>query len=716
MAIIITDPDNIIEGDDVTTNTTTRRVTINAGSGTNIPAAADGIAEQALYSWYKEEWKDVANRSRYPFLFDAVTPEQMEMRKGWQHSSTASEKAVRTGGWRYIDTDNGNKIVKEFMGAISLGAFEDSANDTAYYVLGNDPTDTSAAIDFDFPGPVNEPILVYENLGNPDTCNFATSSTITRATGSFITDGYAVGGQVTVLNSTSNDGTYTLTSVAATTLTVSGTPFTTGTDANAELAVNNRNAISLFLRERDGDPNGKTYSKSTLTDIGVSEVDNKAFRFPLSNATDLKISETDANISTTLPYTEVRLRYLDAAFSRDVDTTGTPRNFGIVIDVGTYSQANGSMTSSGSVLSSANLNLGTGEALTDYTGGTLTVHEGTNAGIYTISGTPVNNAGTLEVTITGTFSATESNISFTVDRATPLTATAEEIYEKVQYQLRQAADIDESGTGVVTGRTADAILGFVGDTLEAGRALPSNPNGGGSGVTIEGFDANDTNRITLYDNGGTPRTFPFVSAGNILVNANAVADSGPAEYVMYFEYTERFTNTGFGLSSTTGSVSTLDSSTTDLTAELTLGDIIKLDGFTNTENDGYWEVTGTPTGTGPWTAQITKRFDSTAPTDETAGASVSLDKNPIDTDDAIVVNNNAGSPITGTIGATSIAFDFDYDNNIQGGRTAGTNAAVVVRVLGTDIAVNAEGSGTINASTGISIAVSNPLERNYLNP
>lgn len=715
MAVIITDPDNIIEADDVTTNTTLRTITINPGTGTNIPAAADGIALQALYSWYKEEWKDVANRSRYPFLFDAITPEQMEMRKGWEHASTTSEKAVRTGGWRYIDTDNGNSIVKEFFGAVSLGTFEDTANDTAYYVLGDDPTDTGAAVDFDFPGPVNEPVLVYENLGNPDTCDFATSSTITRATGSFITDGYAVGGQVTVLNSTSNDGTYTLTGVAALTLTVTGTPFTTGTDTNAELAVNNRNAIALFLRERDGDPNGKTYSKSDLAAIGVTEVDNKVFRFPLSNATDLKISETDANISTTTPYTEIRLRYLGTTYNRDVDSA-TDRNFGIVIDVGTYSRANGAAATT-SRWDSANLNLGTGEALADYAGGTLNIHEGTNQGSYTISGTPVDNAGTLEITLVGTpLTVAGSSESFTMDRATPLTATAEEIFEKVQYQLRQAADIDESGTGVVTGRTADEVLSFVGDELRAGEGAPENPNGGGVGVIIEGFDANDTNRIKFYDNTTTQRAFPFVSAGNILVNQNAVDDTGPAEYVMYFEYTERFTNTGFGISSPSGQTATLDSSTTDLTAELSNGDFIYLQGFTNEENNGWWHLTGAPAGTGPWTAAITKDFPGSAPVVEAASASVSLDKNPIDTDDAIVVNDNSGSPITGTVGATSIGFDFDYDNNVQGGRTAGTTANVIVRVLGTDVAVNAEGSGAITNAVGLSISVSNPLERNYLNP
>jgi hypothetical protein len=706
MAVIVTDPDNIIEADDVTTNTTTRKITINPGTGTNIPAAADGIAEQALYSWYKEEWKDVANRSRYPFLFDAITPEQMEMRKGWEHSSTTSEKAVRTGGWRYIDTDAGNKIVKEFVGAVSLGTFEDTANDTAYYVLGDDPTDTAAAVDFDFAGPVNEPILVYENLGNPDTCDFATTSTITRATGSFITDGYAVGGQVTVLNSTSNDGTYTLTAVAALTLTVTGTPFTTGTDTVAELAVNNRNALALFLRVRDGDTNGKTFAKSSLSDIGVTEVDNKVFRFPLTNATDLDITATDASIAGT-PWSEIDIQYFPSAYSIDIDGA-TNRLFGIVINVGTYAGNDGS-TSGTSVLTSA-----TGGIPTDatYTGGKIVMTSGADEGTtFTISGTPTATT----VTITGTF-GTDTGQSFYLQRATPIIADKNEIYEKVQFSLRQASNINiYEGGGVVTGKTADSLATFVGPDLRFGQDIPTNPEGGGSGVTVLGFDANDTNNLFFFDNSGTQYNYPFVAAGSILVNQNAVDDTGPAEYVMYFEYTERFTETDLAVTASAGATMTLtNAGSFDFTTELANGDFIKLDGFTNPENNGQYEVTDASiTST---TLDLTKRFNDDGPIDETAGATVSLDKNPIDSDDAIVVNDNAGSPITGTISTTSIPFDFDYDNNVQGGRTSGTTANVIVRVLGTDVAVNAEASSSITRTTGLTVAVTAPLERNYLNP
>lgn len=708
MAVIITDPDNIIEADDVTTNTTTRRITINPGSGTNIPAAADGIAEQALYSWYKEEWKDVVNRSRYPFLFDAVTPEQMEMRKAWEHSSTTSEKAVRTGGWRYIDTDDGNKIIKEFMCPVSLGTFEDTANDTAYYVLGDDPTDTGAAVDFDFAGPVNEPILVYENLGNPDTCDFATSSTVTRATGSFITDGYAVGGQVTVLSSASNDGTYTITAVAALTLTVSGTPFTTGTDTGAELAVNNRNAVTLFLRVRDGDPNGKIFAKSALSDIGVTEVDNKVFRFPLSNSTDLDISATDASIAGT-PWSEIEIQYFATAFSIDIDSA-TNRLFGIVVNVGTFAGVDGSTTAAGTVLTSA---LGDVPTASLYDGGTIYITAGTD------EGDSFEIASTTSTTITitgGTFTSTDTGISFYLQRATPIVADKNEIYEKVQFSLRQASDINTAGGGgVVTGKTADPLATFVGPDLRFGQSIPTNPEGGGSGVTVLGFDANDTNNLFFFDNTGTQYNYPFVAAGNILVNQNAVDDTGPAEYVMYFEYTERFTETDFAVTASAGATMTLtNAGSMDFTTEFTNGDFIKIDGFTDPENNGQYEVTDASiTST---TLDLTKRFNSDGPIDDTAGDTVSIDKNPIDTDDAIVVNDNSGSPITGTIVATTIAFDFDYDNNVQGGRTANSVAAIIVRVLGTDVAVNAEATSSITRTTGLSVSVTAPLERNYLNP
>lgn len=279
-----------------------------------------------------------------------------------------------------------------------------------------------------------------------------------------------------------------------------------------------RTVFNLFAREYQ-----QLYGKSSLSDIGVSSMDSIAYRFPISTGADLKTTDSDANVAANSPYTQIKVRYFDQAFTRDVDST-TDRNFGIVIDVGTHSGVDGSFSSGGAVLTSSEGGI-TGS---DYTGGTLTIHEGAAAGVYTISGTPTAT----QVTITGTFPAVGSNVSFTLQRATPVSATAEQIYTKVQYLLRQNSDIDATDQ-TVTGKIADALVRFVGDTLICGNPAPTNPNAGGSGVIIEGFSATDTNRLTFYDNTGSARTYPYVASLTINFGANLQADTS-AKYWVYF--------------------------------------------------------------------------------------------------------------------------------------------------------------------------------------
>jgi hypothetical protein len=80
------------------------------------------------------------------------------------------------------------------------------------------------------------------------------------------------------------------------------------------------------------------------------------------------------------------------------------------------------------------------------------------------------------------------------------------------------------------------------------------------------------------------------------------------------------------------------------------------------------------------------------------------------------VDDNGGADITGTVGGASVGFDFDYDNNVQGGRTAATDADIVIRALGEDLAAFVETFGTITRATGLSFSVVAPLERNFTNP
>jgi len=208
--------------------------------------------------------------------------------------------------------------------------------------------------------------------------------------------------------------------------------------------------------------------------------------------------------------------------------------------------------------------------------------------------------------------------------------TAEQIYEFIQYQLRQDVDIDAGGAGV-NGLLADAMLTFVGDRLDTLQA--ANPEGGGNGVTIDNYNSNDTNRLRFIDNTGTYRTFPFVSAGSLLFNDNLVNDAS-AIYRMFFTDPDE----------------------------------------TGSSGDEYG------------------------------------------TDGALTVEDASGTPIEGNVsGQASISFDFDYDGNTQGGRTAGTDADVTIVAIGLDTAQFVVATGTITRSTGINFSLVSALERNYAN-
>tara|TARA_R110002124_G_scaffold39997_1_gene125772 strand:+ start:828 stop:2144 length:1317 start_codon:yes stop_codon:yes gene_type:complete len=190
--------------------------------------------------------------------------------------------------------------------------------------------------------------------------------------------------------------------------------------------------------------------------------------------------------------------------------------------------------------------------------------------------------------------------------------TAEQIYEFVQYSLRQNTDID-AGAGSQIGSLADSLMGFAGEALSTT-----------TGVYIDDFQTNDTNRLSFTDTGGTVRTFPFVAAGTISFNTNLASDSS-AIYRMFF-------TSGFGSAS------------------------------------------------------------------------------------ALLVDNNSGTDISGNIGGSStISFDFDYDGNTQGGRTAGTDASVTVVAIGLDTAQYVAAEGTVTRATGQNISLVAPLERNYSN-
>ena len=81
---------------------------------------------------------------------------------------------------------------------------------------------------------------------------------------------------------------------------------------------------------------------------------------------------------------------------------------------------------------------------------------------------------------------------------------------------------------------------------------------------------------------------------------------------------------------------------------------------------------------------------------------------------AVTVNNAAGTPITGTITAGSIGFDYDYDGNTQAGYTAGTDRPVTLIGIRPGYGKFAVATGTLTRSKTISMSLVAEADRAYV--
>ena len=88
--------------------------------------------------------------------------------------------------------------------------------------------------------------------------------------------------------------------------------------------------------------------------------------------------------------------------------------------------------------------------------------------------------------------------------------------------------------------------------------------------------------------------------------------------------------------------------------------------------------------------------------------------NAFNTAAAIIVDDDGGTDINGSITGASVAFTFDYDGNVQGGRTPVTDADVTLVAIATDTAQYVLATGTIGRSTLNVFTMTAALERNYV--
>jgi hypothetical protein len=149
---------------------------------------------------------------------------------------------------------------------------------------------------------------------------------------------------------------------------------------------------------------------------------------------------------------------------------------------------------------------------------------------------------------------------------------------------------------------------------------------------------------------------------------------------------------------------------------------VRITNFLSSETNN---IVLTPTGSStpmpfPFVAALTLNFGDNLKNDANAIYRVfftNANGNQYGTSAAIIVNDAYLNPMAGNVGGNSqLVFAFDYDANVQGGRTAGTDADVTVVAIGLSTGQYVKATGTIARSTANTVSLVASLERNYLNP
>lgn len=300
--------------------------------------------------------------------------------------------------------------------------------------------------------------------------------------------------------------------------------------------------------------------------------------------------------------------------------------------------------------------------------------------------------------------------------------TVKEIYNWTQNELRSATDINVSPgdeTGII-GKTADLLLNFVGSTLKVleqsrGQSPVNN------GVFIEGIGSTDFNNVEFIDNTGAVKVFQFKVGLNLDFN-QFILDDPDSKFFLFFE------NANGNQFGTGNAILVDDDGGTDIdgfvhaTPATTTGDQSGADGVVsasgNTLTDSTLAVNFTVNELAGKILRVTTGPNAgsyfIASNTATAITIVTTSGKLFDADDtgvgwAIIDKNTANTN-------PRITKTFNYAANVQGGRTADTDASVVLIALGLDSAQYARANATITKINEVNIPISNPLERNYEDP
>lgn len=231
--------------------------------------------------------------------------------------------------------------------------------------------------------------------------------------------------------------------------------------------IDNRAFFKLYAREY-----AYKYDSSNLDTLGETATGAYRLNFPLSNTADPNITDVDATVASTTPYTGITATWLTG---NNFDTTNTsPYSVNDVVKdgAGRWYICTGA---------------GTADS-TDYS------NLGTMAG----AGTATFSSYTGERDINGIYYA----FNIIIDGNS---ATKEQIHTKLQYLLRQSGDID-SGSGTHLGKVTDVL-----STITAGVLTTT------TGVYIDNTLSADSAFLVYTDVGGVERSIPVVTNQSVTI-------------------------------------------------------------------------------------------------------------------------------------------------------------------------------------------------------
>jgi hypothetical protein len=159
----ITDPDLINLNTEITLDFDNLLFELHPDQGNLALSNYDGVTGQALYSWFKEEWKNNNTAIGYEFPIETITTEQFEFINNWEPANDVTRKLIKKAGW--VEKDLNGNIKQLWVGIQSQGNINDLSQPYYTILSGSDGT---AIVPFVNTGLINEPVKIKADVGYGD--------------------------------------------------------------------------------------------------------------------------------------------------------------------------------------------------------------------------------------------------------------------------------------------------------------------------------------------------------------------------------------------------------------------------------------------------------------------------------------------------------------------------------------------------------------------